>query len=73
MTAVWMRALHDLRSRWRGALVLAVLFGVAGGFVMTAAAGARRTATSYERLLRSAKAYDVEVAIQDDSPNSILD
>lgn len=73
MSAVWMRGLHELRTRWRGAVVLALLFGVAGGFVMTAAAGARRTDAAYDRLLRSSRAYDVEVQIQDDTSPEILD
>lgn len=73
MTAVWMRARHDLESRWRGAVILALLFGVASGVAMTAAAGARRTETAFERLLRVSKAYDVEVQIQDDTSITILD
>ncbi len=43
MAAVWMRFRGELRARWRGWLVVAVLAGVAGGLVLTAAAGARRT------------------------------
>lgn len=73
MSAAWMRAAHELRSRWRGVVVLALLLGVAGGVVMTAAAGARRTATAFDRLLRESKAYDVEVQITGDAEPEILD
>ena len=41
-----------LRQRWRAALGLALLLGLIGGVALTAAAGARRTATAYPRLLR---------------------
>jgi hypothetical protein len=73
MGAVWMRAKNDLRARWRGALVLAVVIGVAGGIVMTAAAGARRTRSSYERLLERSRAYEIEVQNVGDDDPAILD
>ena len=61
MFAAWMRAMSDLRARWRGALVLALMFGIAGGIIMATATGARRSTTSFARLLETSKAYDVEV------------
>ena len=70
MSAVWMRAKNDLRVRWRGAALLAVVIGLTAAFAMTAAAGARRTATSYQRLLEQTKAFDVEVQLTgDDTEN----
>ena len=51
MAAVWVRFRRELRSRWRGWLVVALLAGVAGGAVLTAAAGARRTHSAFERHL----------------------
>src|SRR5690349_3497980 len=51
----------EMRSRWRGWLLLAVLSGVAGGAVLTAAAGARRTDTAYTRLIRATHAPDILV------------
>ena len=42
---------HELRARWRGWAVLVLLVGVAGGAVLTAAAGARRTDSAYPRFL----------------------
>jgi len=41
VTAVWMRFRVELRSSWRGWLTLAVITGIAGGLLVTAAAGAR--------------------------------
>jgi hypothetical protein len=51
VTAVWMRFLAELRLRWRTWLTLVVLAGVAGGFVVAAAAGARRTDSALARHL----------------------
>jgi parvulin-like peptidyl-prolyl isomerase len=44
-----MRFLAELRARWRTWLTLAVLAGVAGSFVVAAAAGARRTDSALAR------------------------
>src|SRR5215216_4852040 len=46
-----MRLRTEVRSRWRSWLVVAVLAGVAGGLVLTAAAGARRTHSALARHL----------------------
>lgn len=51
MGAVWYRARSELRRRWAGTLVLALLVGVAGGAVLTAVAGARRTDTALDRFI----------------------
>ena len=56
MAALWLTLRADLRRRWRPVLGLALLLGVIGGVVLTAAAGARRTDTAYPRLLRAANA-----------------
>jgi hypothetical protein len=61
MATVWLRLRADIRLRWRALLSLALLLGVAGGVVLTAAAGARRTDTAYPRLLQWANAAQVEV------------
>jgi ABC-type antimicrobial peptide transport system permease subunit len=65
MDALWLTLRADLRRRWRPMLGLALLLGVIGGVVLTAAAGARRTDTAYPRLLRWARAAQVDVV-----PNS---
>jgi hypothetical protein len=61
MATVWLALRADVRRRWRALLSLALILGVAGGVVLTAAAGARRTDTSYQRLLTWANAAQVEV------------
>ena len=56
MRAVIYLAARGLRARWRGWAVLVLLLAVAGGAVLAAAAGARRTATAYPRFLTASKA-----------------
>ncbi|MGH9083977.1 MAG: FtsX-like permease family protein [Acidimicrobiales bacterium] len=51
----------ELRRRWRTYGVLALVLGVVTGTAMASAAGARRTATSYDRLLAVTNADDVLV------------
>jgi putative ABC transport system permease protein len=62
MRAVVFLAVHELRTRWRGWAVLVLLVAIAGGAVLAAAAGARRTATAYPRFLTASKASDLLVA-----------
>jgi FtsX-like permease family len=62
MRAVIYLAAHELRARWQGWAVLVLLVAVAGGAVLTAAAGALRTDTAYPRFLKASKASDVLVA-----------
>ena len=61
MAPVWLNLRAELRSRWRAILGLALLLGVIGGAVLTAASGARRTDTAYPRLLRWASAAQVDI------------
>jgi hypothetical protein len=61
MAAVGYRFRAELRDRWRSWLVLAALAGLAGGVVLAALAGARRTDSAYPRFLESQRAYDVIV------------
>jgi ABC-type lipoprotein release transport system permease subunit len=62
MRAVSYLAAHELRTRWRGWAVLVVLVAVAGGAVLAAAAGARRTNSAYPRFLQVSKASDLLVS-----------
>src|SRR5215831_2130083 len=62
MRAVLRLAGHELRARWLGWVVLALLVGLAGAVVLTAAAGARRTDSAYPRFLAASKASDVLVS-----------
>jgi ABC-type antimicrobial peptide transport system permease subunit len=61
MGSVWLSLRADLRRRWRPLAALALLLGLIGGVVLTAAAGAQRTDTAYPRLLRWASAAQVDV------------
>jgi ABC-type antimicrobial peptide transport system permease subunit len=61
MGSVWLALRAGLRSRWRPLLGLALLLGLIGGVVLTAAAGARRTDTAYPRLLQWSNAASVLV------------
>ena len=61
MTPVWLSLRAGLRQGWRAWLALALLLGVMGGVVLTAASGARRTDTAYPRLLRWANASELQV------------
>jgi hypothetical protein len=65
MNAVLMLASSRLRRRWRAWVALAVLLGVAGGVVLTAAAGARRTDSAYPRYLEWSRADDLLVSLGD--------
>jgi hypothetical protein len=62
MRAVLRLAAHEIRARWLGWTALALLVGLAGGVVLTAAAGARRTDSAYPRFLAAAKASDMLVS-----------
>ncbi|MCA1832151.1 MAG: ABC transporter permease [Actinomycetota bacterium] len=62
MNAVWVLLRGELRSRWRATLALALLIGLGGGIVMTAAAGARRTDSSYRRFLDVHRGADMLAA-----------
>jgi hypothetical protein len=59
MGGVGLLARAALRGGWRGALVVALLIGIAGGAVLTAWAGARRTSSAFERARAESKSPDV--------------
>src|SRR5580693_6352055 len=61
MATVWLALRADVRRRWPALLSLALLLGLIGGVVLTAAAGARRTDTAYPRLLTWANASQVDI------------
>lgn len=61
MRAVLRLVAHEFHARWKGWAVLVLLVGLAGGAVLTAAAGARRTETAYPRFLKAYKGSDVLV------------
>ena len=62
MGAVRLCVTNLLRKRVAGMLAVALLIGVAGGIVLAAFAGARRTDTAFPRLLARQNALDVIVS-----------
>ena len=60
----WMYARADLRRRWKSAVAIAILIGIAGAVVLTAYAGARRTDSAYPRYLKATHAADFLVATE---------
>src|SRR5262249_18170797 len=70
LTAVWLRFRSELRSRWRGWLFVAVLAGIAGGLVLTAAAGARRTNSALARHLMAYHFPDAWISIGNFGPDN---
>lgn len=65
MGAVVVQARSVLRRRWPAMVALAVLLGLGTGAVLAALAGARRTASSFTRLLAETNAADVLVSPDD--------
>lgn len=68
MGSVWLSLRADLRVRWRPLAALALLLGLIGGVVLTAAAGARRTDTACPRLLQWAGAAQVDLLPEGNAP-----
>jgi ABC-type lipoprotein release transport system permease subunit len=73
MAAVWYRFRTELRTRWRSAFWLALLVGLAGGIVLTAVAGARRTDSAYPELVRETGAPDILVNPDDGNDSGLVD
>jgi len=55
---LWLLGIQ-LRRSWRAQLALVLLIGVAGGLVLGATAGARRTQTAFPRMLAVTRAWDL--------------
>jgi hypothetical protein len=61
VSAVWLRASVQLRRRAAATVLLAVLVGLAGGMVLAAAAGARRTDAALPQLIAYDRTIDAGV------------
>lgn len=70
-TGLWMWARADWRRRRIALLALSLLLSIAGGVVLTAVSGARRTASSLERLSRAAHAGDLLANVGDYDPAAV--
>ena len=71
MTAVWARARAELRRRWRATLALTLLIGFVGAVVLTVVAGARRSATAYDRFRQASRSSHVQVIVSDTDPGRL--
>jgi FtsX-like permease family len=69
--AVSMLVGAELRRRWRSLVVITLLIGLAGGVTLGAIAGARRTATSFDRFIDSTNNHDVLVFADDVRPPDV--
>ncbi len=61
MGAVFYRLRAEFRTRWKSALALALVAGIAGAITIAAVAGARRTATAFDRFRTATNASDILV------------
>src|ERR1700675_3398928 len=61
VSAVGMLARREIRSRWRGAVMLVLLVGIVGAVVLSTLAGARRTDTALERFDAASRSADVSL------------
>jgi hypothetical protein len=61
VSAVWYRTRAELRLRWRATAALACIAGLAGGAVLIAVAGARRSSTAYERFRQETRSGDLDI------------
>jgi hypothetical protein len=65
-----MRVRIELRSRWREWLGVALFAGLAGGLVIAAAAGARRTDSTLMRHLVAYRFPDAQILAANDSADN---
>ena len=73
MRAVWLRFRAEFRRRALAWLGLALFVGLAGGAVIAASAGARRTESAYPRFLEAQHASDAVVINYPDTGVALLD
>ncbi len=67
----WLVA-RELRRRRRAVVVVALLVGLSGGVVLATAAGARRTASAYDRFVGETATRDASVQIDDGDVDASL-
>jgi ABC-type lipoprotein release transport system permease subunit len=74
MGPIWAWSRRELLRHRRAALALILLVGVSGGVVLTAAAGARRSASAFDRFLDASHTADAQLqyASEDDVDEAVL-
>src|SRR3954462_14527848 len=71
MMRLWLGA--ELRRRWRLHVALALLIGVVGAVILTVAAGARTTASAYDRFVQRQAVPDVEMdSLPEDAHEAVV-
>ncbi|MCU1457654.1 MAG: hypothetical protein JWL73_1746 [Actinomycetia bacterium] len=68
MSAIAFVARRSIRRRWRSLVVVTLLIGLAGAVVLTATAGARRSASALERFRSYSRAADLELDVNAATP-----
>ncbi|MFL6204821.1 MAG: ABC transporter permease [Acidimicrobiales bacterium] len=68
MTPIWAWARREVMRRRRATLALVLLVGLSGAVALTAAAGAQRTGTAYERFLDAARTADARLQYSSTGP-----
>src|SRR5207244_6943994 len=61
----WIRARAEFRSRSKAIVAVAVMIGLAGGLVMAAAAGGRRTESAYPRFVVAQRGLSFAISPSD--------
>ena len=74
MTAVWAWVLSELRRRPASAIALTLLIGVSLAVALTAVAGARRTATAFDRFIERSRTADIQLqySVEADVDDDVL-
>jgi hypothetical protein len=68
MSAVWCRFRGELRARWPAFVAVTPLVGLATATLLTAVAGARRTASTVDRYLEATRPNDVFLQLGETDP-----
>ena len=68
VTAIWAWARREIGRRRRTTIALVLLVGLSGAVALTAAAGARRTGSAYERFLDEAGTADARLQYSSTDP-----
>jgi hypothetical protein len=72
MAGIWFRLRVEWRTRWKAAVALGLLAGLAGAVTLAAVAGVRRTQTAFDRFHEASRGWDVLVN-PDEGAGSALD